>query len=407
MKEKVIITRFDSFVKSIYGINESQTELVVSGKGSDPWEYKKSGDSYFTRKKGTKEWVETSGVIKKSIERIFGNITPSDKSSTVNGDSKTDSFPIKTPEEGNKFREWTNEKYPKTSKSLQLDRTGSHNNSYIKKAWVHEIKPGITLGSLFMKEGNIDSRSKENPKSGIIISDSANRDLLNKINFDKISNSDSALICNIDNPECAGFVNDYSDKIKIVGDAWHAHNNETMGKRIWTCFHNLNSSAISGIKNLWIKIHKNGGGKKNGKYNGEAMKLVDSIVPKTLPPNIKLEINDVVGIYYPPSKNHEKAFYNGGAPSTIPGGSGKGYFLNKKGTPLKPGEEAKEGNSISSGTGWGMNTHVGIVGAMKNNEPIIFHNVEGAVYADPVNKIKNGGRIAWIRRAGGNSKILK
>jgi hypothetical protein len=210
MKEKVIITRFDSFVKSIYGINESQTELVVSGKGSDPWEYKKSGDSYFTRKKGTKEWVETSGVIKKSIERIFGNITPSDKSSTVNGDSKTDSFPIKTPEEGNKFREWTNEKYPKTSKSLQLDRTGSHNNSYIKKAWVHEIKPGITLGSLFMKEGNIDSRSKENPKSGIIISDSANRDLLNKINFDKISNSDSALICNIDNPECAGFVNDYS-----------------------------------------------------------------------------------------------------------------------------------------------------------------------------------------------------
>ena len=47
-----------------------------------------------------------------------------------------------------------------------------------------------------------------------------------------------------------------------------------------------------------------------------------------------------------------------------------------------------------------MNTHVGIVGAKKNNEPIIFHNIEGAVYADPVNKIKNGGRIAWIRRAG-------
>ena len=136
MKEKVVITRFDSFVKSIYGINESQTELVVSGKGSDPWEYKKSGDSYFTRKKGSKEWVETSGVIKKSIERIFVNIISSDKSSIVNGDSKTDSFPIKTPEKGNKFREWANEKYPKTSKPLQLDRTGSHNNSYIKKAWV-------------------------------------------------------------------------------------------------------------------------------------------------------------------------------------------------------------------------------------------------------------------------------
>ena len=36
-----------------------------------------------------------------------------------------------------------------------------------------------------------------------------------------------------------------------------------------------------------------------------------------------------------------------------------------------------------------MNTHVGIVGAMKNSNPIIFHNVEGKVYADPIDRIKN------------------
>lgn len=53
-----------------------------------------------------------------------------------------------------------------------------------------------------------------------------------------------------------------------------------------------------------------------------------------------------------------------------------------------------------------MNTHVGIVGAMKNSNPIIFHNIEGKVYADPIDKIKNGGRIAWVRRPGGNSKLL-
>lgn len=401
---KFIITEFRSFTKSISQVNESQSDVIVQGKGSDPWEYKMSGDSYFTRKKGDKDWIETSGAIKKSIkEKVFGSVTskPAQKNS---GSSSKPSFPIKNSREGNMFRAWVNDKYPKTAKSLDLDRSGSYNNSYIKKAWSYEIKPGITLGSIFIKS----PKSPAKISSNIEIPDSANRELLNKINFNNISTSDSSLVCTIGNPDCASFVNDYSDKINFVGDAWHAHNNETLGKRIWTSFHKLNPQLVGKINDLWEKIHKNGGGKKNGKYNQEAMKLVDSIVPKSFPSNIKLKINDVVGIYYPPSKNHEKAFYSGGAPNSIQGGIGRGYFLNKNSpsSPLKIGDDIKAGKTISSGDAWGMNTHVGIVGAIKGSIPIIFHNIEGKVYADPVGKIKNNGRIAWVRRPGGNSKLL-
>jgi hypothetical protein len=59
----------------------------------------------------------------------------------------------------------------------------------------------------------------------------------------------------------------------------------------------------------------------------------------------------------------------------------------------------KPGKTISRGDAWGMNTHVGIVGAIKNGTPIIFHNIHGSVYADPKGLIHDGGRVVWVRRS--------
>jgi len=59
----------------------------------------------------------------------------------------------------------------------------------------------------------------------------------------------------------------------------------------------------------------------------------------------------------------------------------------------------KPGKTISRGDAWGMNTHVGIVGAIKNGTPIIFHNIHGKVYADPKGLIHDGGRVVWVRRS--------
>ena len=60
------------------------------------------------------------------------------KSKSNNGKSKIPKYsatPFKTKEEGNKFREWVNKKYPDWAKKNNLEVSGPENNSYIRKAY--------------------------------------------------------------------------------------------------------------------------------------------------------------------------------------------------------------------------------------------------------------------------------
>lgn len=198
------------------------------------------------------------------------------------------------------------------------------------------------------------------------------------IPVNKINSADSTAIMKAGQPECARFVHDFSTKLEFVGNAWDAHNNDSVGKRTWSAFTNLNPQMIKKVNDEWLKINNAGGGSEGGKFNGEVKSLINGIVPKT--PPVKLALDNIVGIYYPPSSHHEEAFYNAGKP----------YYteMNGKMTP---------GKTIQSGQGWGMNTHIGIVGAIKNGVPIVFHNVHGTVFADPYNKLYNGGRICWVK----------
>lgn len=43
--------------------------------------------------------------------------------------------PFKTKKEGDIFRAWVNDKYSEYAKSIELDRSGKYDNSYIRKAW--------------------------------------------------------------------------------------------------------------------------------------------------------------------------------------------------------------------------------------------------------------------------------
>jgi peptidoglycan hydrolase-like protein with peptidoglycan-binding domain len=215
-------------------------------------------------------------------------------------------------------------------------------------------------------------------KSDTTLSKNINTDWKNAIPLAKISTSKSVPIMPAGQKECAKFVNDFSQKITFVGNAWDAHNNDSLGKRTWSAFTNLNADKVKNIETQWLKINQAGGGKEGGPYNGEVKQLVSNLVPKT--PPVTLKLDDVVGIYYPPSGHHEEAFYN----------AGKAYFTNVNGK-MTPGK------TISGGQAWGMNTHVGIVGAIKDGQPIVFHNVHGQVFADPANKLYNGGRIAWVK----------
>jgi hypothetical protein len=62
---------------------------------------------------------------------------------------QTESFPLKNKEEGNAFRAWANDNYPRLSKTFELDRSGSYNNENIKNAWNANVQ-GKTLGQLYL-----------------------------------------------------------------------------------------------------------------------------------------------------------------------------------------------------------------------------------------------------------------
>jgi peptidoglycan hydrolase-like protein with peptidoglycan-binding domain len=225
---------------------------------------------------------------------------------------------------------------------------------------------------------NLPTNAKLISKGDTTLSSNINPQWKTTIPVNKISSTDSTAIMKAGQPECAKFVHDFSPKLQYVGNAWDAHNNDSVGKRTWSAFTNLKPDTVKTIEAEWLKIHQAGGGKEGGQYNGEVKNLINTIVPKT--PPVKLQLDNIVGIFYPPSGHHEEAFYN----------AGKAYFtdVNGKMTP---------GKTIQSGQGWGMNTHIGIVGAIKNGVPIVFHNVHGTVFADPFNKLSKGGRIAWIK----------
>jgi len=263
------------------------------------------------------------------------------------------------------------------------------------------------------KYGNILGIVNNATKTGIedyVLYDAISPSHLKYCGKTKLDPNKSNIITNkYNNYQCAQFVNNFSDEIKWLGSAWNAHNNDKIGTRVWSAFHNLSNENINKITNLFILIHKNGGGVVNGKYLNECREIVDNIVPSSCP--IDLKVGDVVGIFYPSSHYHEVAFMQGGYNY-----EGYSYFLNNgkaiTGTKLKDIKNAvlTPGTTIKSGKGWGMNTHVGIVGEEQNNIPFIYHNIGtsktsilsengiGTLYADPVNHLFGNGRVAWVRR---------
>ena len=82
----------------------------------------------------------------------------------------TSTIPFKNKSEGNAFRGWINDTYPTYAAEIDLDRTGSYNNSYIKKAWnkygalynMSLVGAGIGLaagvGGIVEKAGNLVSK---------------------------------------------------------------------------------------------------------------------------------------------------------------------------------------------------------------------------------------------------------
>jgi|688.fasta_scaffold53096_6 hypothetical protein len=258
----------------------------------------------------------------------------------------------------------------------------------LKSGIIKQFKPRIADRDNTNVVKQITPIDNLKPKSDTLISKTTNPEFVKLISPKKLSTSSSTPIFPAGQDFCAQFINDFSDKFGYIGDAWIAHNNDNLGDRVFSSFTNLSSEQSKEAINLWSKINNNGGGEVKGPLTNNVKQFVSQLVPSTPPTNLNLD--DIVGIYYPKSGYHEKAFYEAGKP----------YFVKDSGGKMVPG------NTIKSGKGWGMNTHLGIVGAIKNGVPIIFHNIHGQVYADPVGSLRDGGKVAWVRRPGSQAVSL-
>jgi hypothetical protein len=309
-------------------------------------------------------------------------LTSSVSSSGSKQSSTSAASPFKSREEGNNFRAWANDNYPKTSAALKLDRVGPSNNQTIISAWGKKIGDK-TLGQLFQERSNKQSTQPQPKKDQLVIAPGLNPDVFKNINIAALDSTKSTKVCSkAGTDECGTYVNLLSDKVDSVGNAWLAHNNDRIGSRTKTAYWGLTPAQQETIFNIFKAIEKQGGPQKRD--SGGQVETIKALQQQLIKPisASDLKPGDIVGIYYPPSGYHEKAFHE----------AGKSYFVkDSKG-------QWQKGTTIKRGEGFGMNTHVGIVAFQKDGVPLVVHNVGGTVYSDPYNALKGGGKIMWIRR---------
>lgn len=180
--------------------------------------------------------------------------------------------------------------------------------------------------------------------------------------------------------QCAQFVNDFSDDFKAVGNAWDAlRGNGQIGKTKFSIYDNVPDDVYNSALKIFNSLYRQGKPIKGVDTEiGREIKNLNRKLLSKKPSATDFKVGDVVGIYNPKSEFHEVAF----------SGAGQSYFVcgGRRSRCIKKPDKP-------SGQLWGANTHVGIVGAIKNGVPIIYHNVHGTVYADPYNNLNT----AWIK----------
>jgi hypothetical protein len=341
-KELGKVTKND--IEDLEGIVKSSfplvSEQVVKGVGSDPYDYKKENGVYYAKKKSSQSWIKATGNAEKAI------------ASKIFKDS------VKRP-------------------TTQTASDSTKKNVVPKKG-----------------------------PTNVLVSDT----LVNKkIVFDP-SNETTPFTCSEEG--CAEWVsNQLSDLgVQRQGNAWHSHNINQKGLEK-SSFLKLSPDIQNQMAVLFSTINAN---PKEKSQESNAKRLVNTLMPQQQSFKNLLSVNDIVGLYYDDSTNFTKAFFEGATGMSDMGNGSKitdgPYFRRAdNGKPWSSkdlGQKIKfvPGNSLKNGSGFGLNTHLGYVGAKVDGEPIIFHNVHGQVYATPLSKMGDT-KVLWVKS--GPGEVIK
>ena len=341
-KELGKVTKND--IEDLEGIVKSSfplvSEQVVKGGGSDPYDYKKENGMYYAKKKSSQSWIKAKGDAEKAIATKI-------------------------------FKD-----------SLKRPTTQTPTDS--------------TKKNVVPKKG----------PTNVLVSDT----LVNKkIVFDP-SNETTPFTCSEEG--CAEWVsNQLSDLgVQRQGNAWHSHNINQKGLEK-SPFLKLSPDVQNQMAVLFSNINAN---PKEKSQESNAKRLVNTLIPQQQSFKNSLSVNDIVGLYYDDSTNFTKAFFEGATGMSDMGSGTKvtdgPYFRRAdNGKPWSTEDLGKKikfvpGNSLKNGSGFGLNTHLGYVGAKVDGEPIIFHNVHGQVYATPLSKMGNT-KVLWVKS--GPGEVIK
>ena len=417
----------------------------------DPYEYKYLLSSWFYKKPNESRWRQAA---KKSWQTLDFQYRRSDpkvaaaygRSKAVEAElaaSKGPPFPFGPNDKikGDRFRAWVNDNKSSEIKfalagerDKTLDRTGIPDNNHMKKVWAkfgaeyirsqtpqekkEEKKDWIGKGLEKVSDWwSGDEEETPANEDDIVYHKSveeANLKIPEGGHENNVKAGKTAMIAQCTATGCAQFVNDTLGP--QGGDAWHQHEHGNSG------FDNSASSMADELASLFTAMNR-----KNGVI---PLSKVKAIVRQAVPGKEKwsdLPLGSVVGIFHYPSTYHAKAFFEGATGRSWEGkppfsGDGSetsdgGAFVTESGEPWDPSMLGKKikfipSDSLKSGKAFGMNTHLGFVGAKHRGKPIIFHNIPGdeggRVLASPLEALGGNDQIAWSKpKIGYLNYILK
>jgi LysM repeat protein len=363
-----------------------------------------------------------------SIDDIKVPMRPPDKSSSSDKSGTVRATQTEIPADVVEYTVRSGDTLAKIALSLGMKAT-DWKKIYTPNASVIGPDPNkIRVGmKLKVPKGSSPSTSTPSPTSSktdkeqdkkikvVQISNQTDPDYIKKLKEVKssIDSSGSKVLFDVNKPlGCATFVNGFTKAVEYVNDAWKARDT-IEGTVIYDVFKGLDKDQIATCINLWNEIYQrkpalvlDGTNSKNVKWRlgqkegKEIRNLIINLLEKNPLDAKKLKIGDICGIFYPASIRQEQAFYE----------AGKNYFTDANGN---KGRGNVPGRTIAEGKSWAMNSHVGIVGAIENGNPVIFHAIPKYgglavdIWADGVDKIHGGGKIVWVKRPKTSQSVIE
>jgi hypothetical protein len=331
----------------------------------------------------------------------------------------------KDEESANKFRAWVREERPDIASKYDISKTGDSSFSGLENAYeksnagkdFEQDQSYFGIGSYFSDYESEDVKGgaaqKEKPvqKSSNI---QYHEDIPGKyklVDPSSVLKGKNTFVAQCSETGCAEWVGSIAG---WQGNAWHEHWHAEVVDSAF--FGSSIKGNINTITSLFNKINRK---PVEGAFN----ETVKSLVSKMIPSKSKfknVELGSVVGLYWPSSSKFTRAFYEGATGSRKLGekfDSGDpagepGFFETTDGQPWSPSMVGDKNikfrptDKLKSGKGFGMNTHLGFIGAYANGEPVVFHNIgpsggtrKGMVYATPFKSLsKSRMMILWHKK---------